>query len=320
MLSTIGFWAFCKKMYHSELVSESIHFMEKLASQYSGSESGMMPSLNISSTHSKSGAMHVAKPPILAKAGFTLAEVLITLGIIGVVCAMTIPTLMTKFRNYVYVTSLKKNYAAMTQGFKMMLAEDYADDFGGSQYFLNMGKSSCSVPADIDNDSCASFWAGLERHLKLSPATVDKNRKTKYLNNSAYSLSYVARTKYLAMPSGMYILSATFRKKAIRGNTKKIAELGGHMYTLQGQFTIDINGPANPNKVGRDIFSFYVDNTGQMFAAHSKDQAIYDGQLVGLLYWPNYNRCGRGVTSGVKDSLGEGCAARIMERGWIMDY
>ena len=32
------------------------------------------------------------------KAGFTLAEVLITLGIIGVVAAMTIPTLMTAYQ------------------------------------------------------------------------------------------------------------------------------------------------------------------------------------------------------------------------------
>ena len=33
--------------------------------------------------------------PVFSKAGFTLAEVLITLGIIGVVAAMTIPNLIT---------------------------------------------------------------------------------------------------------------------------------------------------------------------------------------------------------------------------------
>ena len=40
------------------------------------------------------GATHVTLLPIAAKFGFTLAEVLITLGIIGVVAAMTIPTLI----------------------------------------------------------------------------------------------------------------------------------------------------------------------------------------------------------------------------------
>ncbi len=44
------------------------------------------------------GATHVDTPPTKAKVGFTLAEVLITLGIIGVVAAMTIPTLMTHYK------------------------------------------------------------------------------------------------------------------------------------------------------------------------------------------------------------------------------
>ena len=45
-----------------------------------------------------------------ARKGFTLAEVLITLGIIGVVAAMTIPTLMAKFEKQQYVTQLKETY------------------------------------------------------------------------------------------------------------------------------------------------------------------------------------------------------------------
>ena len=39
---------------------------------------------------------------------FTLAEVLITLGIIGVVAALTIPTLIQKYEKQVYITQLKK--------------------------------------------------------------------------------------------------------------------------------------------------------------------------------------------------------------------
>ena len=42
--------------------------------------------------------------------GFTLAEVLVTLGIIGVVAAMTIPTLMQNYQRQSYVTQLKKVY------------------------------------------------------------------------------------------------------------------------------------------------------------------------------------------------------------------
>ena len=50
-----------------------------------------------------------------SKNGFTLAEVLITLGIIGVVVAMTIPALMTKYQHKVRETEFKKAYSALQQ-------------------------------------------------------------------------------------------------------------------------------------------------------------------------------------------------------------
>ncbi len=227
---------------------------------------------------------------------------------------------MSKIQKQVWATSIKKNYTAMTQGFKMMLVEDEADDFAGSSYFIAMGKAQCKIPEDIDDEKCNSIWSGLARHMKLTPAVVKKTVQTRKMNGAANDLTYEVGKKYMAMPSGMYIVRGIFKKYPSQGNAVKIAELGGHMYTHSGSFTIDINGPANPNKLGRDIFHFELAGNGVIYAAYSKDYAIYDGQLVGLLYWPNYNRCGRGVTSSIKSSTGEGCAARIMERGWIMDY
>ena len=49
------------------------------------------------------------------KKGFTLAEVLITLGIIGVVAAMTLPVLIANYRKQVVVERLKKFYTVMNQ-------------------------------------------------------------------------------------------------------------------------------------------------------------------------------------------------------------
>ena len=46
---------------------------------------------------------------------FTLAEVLITLGIIGVVAAMTLPSLMNKIQKRDTAARLKKFYSAMNQ-------------------------------------------------------------------------------------------------------------------------------------------------------------------------------------------------------------
>ena len=60
-------------------------------------------------------ATHVNLLPTKSRFGFTLAEVLITLGIIGVVAAMTIPTLMSTFAKQRTETQLKAFYSRINQ-------------------------------------------------------------------------------------------------------------------------------------------------------------------------------------------------------------
>ena len=58
------------------------------------------------------------------KAAFTLAEVLITLGIIGVVAAMTIPNLIANYREKVFVTSAKRGYSVLTNAMNKWNADN----------------------------------------------------------------------------------------------------------------------------------------------------------------------------------------------------
>ena len=62
------------------------------------------------------------------KFGFTLAEVLITIGIIGVVAAITIPGLITNIQHRDYSAKLKKFYSTMKQA--IISAEDDFGDVG----------------------------------------------------------------------------------------------------------------------------------------------------------------------------------------------
>ena len=70
------------------------------------------------------GATHVDLPPIKVKFAFTLAEVLITLGIIGIVAAMTIPGLITKYHRHVVETKLVKFDSIINQAVRMSIAEN----------------------------------------------------------------------------------------------------------------------------------------------------------------------------------------------------
>ena len=67
----------------------------------------------------------------LKKAAFTLAEVLITLGIIGIVAAMTIPTLVQNYKERVTVTKVKKTYAVLTNALQLAILENGTVDTWG---------------------------------------------------------------------------------------------------------------------------------------------------------------------------------------------
>mgnify|MGYP002761332603 FL=1 len=73
------------------------------------------------------GVRHMDLLQNKAKFGFTLAEVLITLGIIGIVAAMTIPTLMTKIQKLQIESQIKENYSSIAQAMKMGENDDVED-------------------------------------------------------------------------------------------------------------------------------------------------------------------------------------------------
>ena len=75
---------------------------------------------------SKSVSCRISKSDLHKKSAFTLAEVLITLGIIGVVAALTIPTLVQNYRQHVVETRLQKFYTTFNQAITMAEAQ-YGD-------------------------------------------------------------------------------------------------------------------------------------------------------------------------------------------------
>ncbi|MBR1754390.1 type II secretion system protein [bacterium] len=84
---------------------------------------------------------------MIKKFGFTLAEVLITLGIIGVVAAMTIPTLMQKTNDAELKSGFKKMISVVNQGISMNYALDGVD-------FSNISGLGAA------NDGQGSTWLG----------------------------------------------------------------------------------------------------------------------------------------------------------------
>lgn len=109
---------------------------------------------------------------MIKRSGFTLAEVLITLGIIGVVAAMTIPTLMNSTNGAEFRAGFKKIISTLNQAVTMSVAMDNLDfgslDAGDSTtdntiaHMLNtrMNVSKISTGADANLDAGAKVMMG----------------------------------------------------------------------------------------------------------------------------------------------------------------
>ena len=174
------------------------------------------------------GATHVDMPPTKAKLAFTLAEVLITLGIIGVVAAMTIPTLMTNIRHRDISVKLQKFSSVMRQ--MLLTAEDeqgpvnewnisLSHDEFFETYFLPYVKAGISNNELIFNDgSTMTLYRGACMDL-----IYDVNGKSKP-NKEGYD-----QFRFLMCPKGDSTWCGeqgfcSYRRNAIRTNRPKLIE------------------------------------------------------------------------------------------------
>lgn len=173
----------------------------------------------------------------MTKNGFTLAEVLITLGVIGVVSALTMPTLIQNYQKQATVTQLKKAYSEFAQAIQKAEAEhglmetwnfkDFETSnernkyFGENYIFPYIKTVKTCIPT---SNGC---WADDIKNL-------GDNKLTAYFtNNMPQMVSFVTASGYTVY----YWLHGT----------------GTGMW-----YVVDVNGLKEPNKLGRDIFAFTV--------------------------------------------------------------
>ena len=176
---------------------------------------------------------------------FTLAEVLITLVIIGVIAAMTIPTLMKNTNKQEYVTGLKKGYSILSQVTNRIIAEEGSPKNG----WLQTG--------DVD-----SIYDRYKKYLNIAK---DCGSSSGCLDSSGYKSYYMVsggwnfeQTRYrkLVLSDGMQIIFGDNPlNNACTKNEWGTTEICAPIF-------IDVNGYKKPNKYGIDFFVFAVKENG----------------------------------------------------------
>lgn len=176
-----------------------------------------------------------SKPLNNCAKAFTLAEVLITLAIIGVVAALTIPSVVRNYRDTQYKTQFKKAYAAMSVALQKTVV-----DMGG-------------VPLCYDStttaDECPKFFSEFAKNLK----------HIKYCDNNALVNGCVPQYKKYYVGDSCVGLNQDYINN--RNNVWILADgsiLIGYNHGNSPLFGYDINGMKGPNLPGHDLFPFYV--------------------------------------------------------------
>ena len=171
----------------------------------------------------------------LPKIAFTLAEVLITLGIIGVVAALTLPSVINKYRSFVLEQQFKKSYSNLSQTIINMKRDTGIENLRDYYYGYN------SSLGRHDTSLLGSFYSDFDSRI----APVDKLKKIYPVTN--YSGTGTSATDYGEdWPKATIIL-------------KDGSSVGRYVNNGCLRFWIDTNGTyKKPNRYGFDIFEFRV--------------------------------------------------------------
>lgn len=261
------------------------------------------------------GVTHVVHRNNSRKKAFTLAEVLITLGIIGVVAALTMPALIANYRNQVYATQLEKSVSMFEQGFKKMLADDGVDSLEHTVLFSSIEGDGYGQLLDFTSNDGKIFVDGMKKYFNI----IDVN--TVYADT--YGGGKAANGGVLYFSDGSSI-SGYFKSTLSYGNYGNDCEQykthGVNFCGFIGFFTIDVNGDKKPNIMGKDKFAFDLSDNARLIPVYGKEFSNFYGGYAP--YWRTNSSCG---VPGEKINISTnssyaGCAARIIENGWKIDY
>ena len=166
---------------------------------------------------------------------FTLAEVLITLGIIGIVAAMTMPGLITNIQNAQHRVAYKKTYSSLNQAMKFLQEEDIIVDLSDT----------------VSDDKGVRYNSAVGEMFKYIAEYYYK-APTLCMDNNA-NKCWVCETGEAGFLDG-----GAPDWLGCNKNSYAFIDVNGVAYylyhNLEYPILIDVNGSRKPNQLGRDRF------------------------------------------------------------------
>lgn len=218
----------------------------------------------------------------MKKTAFTLAEILITLGIIGVVASLTIPILLTAQQERSTVSALETSYSIIQNAYTIAANENGTPESWGLVGSKDKRLIETLLPYLKISKNCIGI------------ANCNPVIDVKQLNN-VIDVNY--KNFYNVLPSVTLangsILSAVWVHSltcvAQKGNSPALKN-------VCGSIAVDINGLKGPNQTGVDVFDFWLTKYGIIPVGSALETVV------------NFNSYCRD-----KDTqTGDGCAAWVL--------
>jgi len=189
--------------------------------------------------------------------GFTLAEILITLTVIGVVAALTIPTLLQNTQQAELKTALKRDFADLSQATLLI-----KNDAGGT--LVNAFRNGAGD--GLDSENLKNAYKGKLNYIKECSGTAAYGGSGTGASgeggcwHGTNNWELLNSTKNLGSQNpGLILNNGTLMFFGLEKSDcmLDLSFTGGAVtYKRCAAITIDVNGFKKPNVLGKDIFQF----------------------------------------------------------------
>ena len=241
---------------------------------------------------------------------FTLAEVLITLAIIGVVVAMTMPTLIQNHQKKSLEVATKKFYSMMSQAVKQYMADEGVDDL------RNTALASDNYEDTASPEAISSIRNFVTKYLKVV-------KECDHNANDCFAQQY-------KLWNGQIIDYNIFNSYSVYTNFIVLSDgaviaLGYNLTGSPIRILVDVNGKKGPNRAGYDLWDMDIFYDGVIDSAHINPECRKGSNICGdyenspqeAREWQYLDKC-QGELNG--EGTYGACFGHFLNNGFKFDY
>ncbi len=214
---------------------------------------------------------------------FSLAEVLVTLGVIAVVAVMVIPGVMAKYTERVKASRIQNIHQKISQAMDKMLVIRGINDYPSTRAFVEELKNHLSIVQVCENDNLEACWPTQKVLLNDEGEEWEISKTTK-----ARTLKMPKKDGYndwddtigITTTDGLQMILSYNKRCAIDPNRSPIwsSDISTTTSCIAGIF--DWNGGKRPNKLGDDVRAFNANGLGSSCAIELGDERCFTAPFV----------------------------------------